>query len=84
LLHGFPESSFSFHKVVDGLAGLFDRVVLFDFPAYGLCDKPLANYTYFVVREGRRRAARVERARREGGHVLSHGMKVARHLKEHV
>ncbi len=35
LLHGFPESSFSFHKVVGGLTQLFDRVVLFDFPATG-------------------------------------------------
>ena len=41
LLHGFPESSFSFHKVLEGLAKLFDRVVLFDFPGYGLSDKPL-------------------------------------------
>jgi len=47
LLHGFPESSFSFHKVVAGLAKLFDRLVLFDFPGYGLSDKPLANYTYY-------------------------------------
>ena len=46
LLHGFPESSFSFHKVVEGLAKLFDRVVLFDFLGYGLSDKPIANYTY--------------------------------------
>ena len=38
LLHGFPESSFSFHKVVEGLAKLFERVVLFDFPGYGLSD----------------------------------------------
>src|SRR5215468_3658893 len=66
LLHGFPESSFSFHKVVEGLAKLFDRVVLFDFPGYGLSDKPIANYTLFLVRAGRRSTAGVERARRNG------------------
>ena len=51
LLHGFPESSFSFHKVVEGLAKLFDRVVLFDFPGYGLSDKPIANYTYSLFEQ---------------------------------
>ena len=51
LLHGFPESSFSFHKVIGGLAKLFDRVVLFDFPGYGLSDKPLANYTYSLFEQ---------------------------------
>ena len=51
LLHGFPESSFSFHKVLKGLAKLFDRVVLFDFPGYGLSDKPIANYTYSLFEQ---------------------------------
>src|SRR5690242_4763365 len=51
LLHGFPESAFSFHKVVRGLAKLFDRVVLFDFPGYGLSDKPRANYTYSLFEQ---------------------------------
>jgi pimeloyl-ACP methyl ester carboxylesterase len=45
LLHGFPESSLSFHKVVGGLAMFFDRVVLFDFPGYRFSDKPRANDT---------------------------------------
>jgi hypothetical protein len=35
LLHGFPESSFSFHKVVEGLAKLFDRIVSSTSPATG-------------------------------------------------
>jgi len=30
LLHGFPESSYSYHAVVDGLLEIFDRIILFD------------------------------------------------------
>jgi pimeloyl-ACP methyl ester carboxylesterase len=39
VLHGFPTSSFDFHRVVDRLAA-GRRVVLFDYPGYGLSDKP--------------------------------------------
>ncbi|GAC1411090.1 MAG: alpha/beta hydrolase [Actinomycetota bacterium] len=40
ILHGFPSSSYEWHSVVQTLA-LNARVVLFDFPGYGLSDKPL-------------------------------------------
>jgi len=39
VLHGFPTSSFDFHRVVDGLAG-HRRVILFDFLGFGLSAKP--------------------------------------------
>ena len=39
VLHGFPTSSFDFHRVVDALAA-DRRVVLFDMPGYGLSAKP--------------------------------------------
>jgi pimeloyl-ACP methyl ester carboxylesterase len=39
VLHGFPTSSFDFHRVVDGLAE-HRRVVLFDFFGFGLSAKP--------------------------------------------
>jgi len=39
VLHGFPTSSFDFNQVVDTLAA-DRRVVLFDYPGYGLSDKP--------------------------------------------
>jgi pimeloyl-ACP methyl ester carboxylesterase len=39
VLHGFPTCSFDFHRVVDELAA-DRRVVLFDYPGYGLSDKP--------------------------------------------
>jgi pimeloyl-ACP methyl ester carboxylesterase len=39
VLHGFPTSSFDFHRVVDALA-VDRRVVLFDMLGYGLSAKP--------------------------------------------
>lgn len=44
VLHGFPTSSFDFHRVVDALAA-DRRVVLFDYPGYGLSAKPDRPYS---------------------------------------
>ena len=44
VLHGFPTSSFDFHRVVDRLAA-DRRVLLFDQLGYGLSDKPDIAYT---------------------------------------
>lgn len=47
LLHGFPSSSFDWRTVVPGMAE-GARVVAFDFPGYGLSEKPLdARYSLF-------------------------------------
>lgn len=48
LFHGFPESSYSFHKVLPGLMEQFDRVILFDFIGFGLSDKPLKGFEYSI------------------------------------
>ena len=45
VLHGFPTSSFDFHRVVDALAAE-RRVLLFDMLGYGLSDKPDRSYTF--------------------------------------
>jgi pimeloyl-ACP methyl ester carboxylesterase len=45
ILHGFPTSSFDFHRVVDRLA-VNRRVLLFDMLGYGLSDKPDLAYTF--------------------------------------
>lgn len=47
VLHGFPTSSFDFHRVVDRLAAR-RRVLLFDMLGYGLSDKPDLAYTMAV------------------------------------
>jgi pimeloyl-ACP methyl ester carboxylesterase len=45
VLHGFPSSSFDFHRVVDRLAA-DRRVLLFDMVGYGLSDKPDLAYSF--------------------------------------
>jgi pimeloyl-ACP methyl ester carboxylesterase len=45
ILHGFPSSSFDFHRVVDRLA-TDRRVLLFDMLGYGLSDKPDLDYDF--------------------------------------
>ena len=47
VLHGFPTSSFDFHRVVDRLAAR-RRVLLFDMLGHGLSDKPDLAYTMAV------------------------------------
>jgi pimeloyl-ACP methyl ester carboxylesterase len=44
VLHGFPTSSFDFHRVVDRLAA-HRRVLAFDMLGYGLSDKPDRGYS---------------------------------------
>jgi alpha-beta hydrolase superfamily lysophospholipase len=47
MLHGFPTSSFDFHLLVEKLQLDF-RLCTFDFPGYGLSDKPATGYRYTV------------------------------------
>lgn len=74
LLHGYPESSFSWHKVADGLAARFARVVMLDMPGYGLSDKGTEGYTYSLFEQADTvlQAWRVLGVR--GGHLLAHDM----------
>jgi len=74
LLHGFPESSFSFNKVVAGLQQQFDRVVLLDMLGYGFSDKPDTVYSYSLIEQADA-ALRMWRVLGiSGGHILSHDM----------
>ena len=70
LLHGFPTSCYDWRGVVSILSGEF-RCVAFDFPGYGLSDKPAAfSYSLFQqtdVVEGIARALAIADA-----HVVSH------------
>lgn len=74
LLHGFPESSYSFHKVITGLAQRFDRIVLFDMIGYGLSDKPKKDYSYSLLEQADLALNVWHYFGIEGGHLLAHDM----------
>ena len=74
LLHGYPESSYSYHKIVDGMARHFKRVVLFDMIGYGLSDKPGPEYSYSLIDQADIALIVWRQLNVTGGHVLSHDM----------
>ena len=74
LLHGFPESSFSYHLVVEGLLAYFDRIILFDFPGYGLSDKPQTGYSYSLLEQADVALEVWQHVGVSGGHLLGHDM----------
>ncbi|XP_038667721.1 mesoderm-specific transcript homolog protein isoform X1 [Scyliorhinus canicula] len=48
LLHGFPTSSYDWHKIWEGLTLRFNRVIALDFLGFGFSDKPrLHRYSIF-------------------------------------
>lgn len=74
LLHGFPESSYSYHLVVNGLLENFDRIILFDMIGYGLSDKPEHNYSYSLMEQADTCFTVWKHFGITGGHLLSHDM----------
>jgi len=74
LLHGFPESSYSYHKVINGLAKRFQRIVVFDMLGYGLSDKPSEGYTYSLFEQADVALQVWKHLGIKGGHLLSHDM----------
>lgn len=49
-LHGFPSSSYDWHRVLPLLDDPGRRVIVFDFPGYGLSAKP-AGYSYSLMEQ---------------------------------
>jgi len=74
LLHGFPESSYSYHLVLEHLFTKFDRIILFDMLGYGLSDKPTSGYTYSLFEQADTAFAVWQHFGITGGHLLAHDM----------
>ena len=74
LIHGFPESSHSYHGIVDGMLQTFDRIILFDMLGYGLSDKPTEDYTYSLFEQADTVFQVWKHFGISGGHILSHDM----------
>ncbi|MCP2670751.1 alpha/beta hydrolase [Maricaulaceae bacterium EIL42A08] len=73
LIHGYPESSFSYHKVVERLGQRFDRIVLVDFPGFGFSDKP-ERLTFSLMEQADALLFVWQQLKARGGHAISHDM----------
>ncbi len=75
LLHGFPESSFSYHAILAGMLNTFERIILFDMIGYGFSDKPNEqHYSYSLSEQANVSLAVWEYFNVTGGHVIAHDM----------
>jgi len=74
LIHGFPESSYSYHAIVDGMLKTFDRIILFDMLGYGWSDKPTSTYSYSLLEQADSALEVWKHFGVKGGHMLSHDM----------
>jgi len=74
LIHGFPESSYSYHKVINGLSIHFNRIILFDMLGYGFSDKPVDDFTYSLFEQADTVFEVWKHFNIRGGHLLSHDM----------
>lgn len=74
LIHGFPESSYSYHAIIDGMLNTFDRIILFDMLGYGWSDKPTENFTYSLFEQADTVFSVWKHFGIKGGHLLSHDM----------
>lgn len=77
LIHGFPESSYSYHAIVEDMLKVFDRIILFDMIGYGLSDKPVDNYSYSLLEQADTVFEIWKHFGIKGGHVLAHDMGVS-------
>lgn len=74
LIHGFPESSYSYHAIIEGMRQLFDRIILFDMLGYGWSDKPTKGYTYSLFEQADTVFTVWKHFGIKGGHILAHDM----------
>jgi pimeloyl-ACP methyl ester carboxylesterase len=71
-LHGFPSSSFDYHKIWDGLSENFASVASFDMIGYGFSAKPAAGFDYTTFNQVDLLQTWLEKLRVEKIHILAH------------
>jgi pimeloyl-ACP methyl ester carboxylesterase len=74
LFHGFPESSYSYHSIIEGMLEKFNRIILFDFLGFGWSNKP-ENYSKNPIMDHADLALFVwNHFKIKGGHLIAHDM----------
>lgn len=71
-LHGFPSSSFDYHKIWSELADNFSSVLAFDMIGYGFSDKPAGNFDYTTFNQTDVLQALLENLNVKKVHILAH------------
>ena len=74
ILHGFPESSYSFAKTLTHFESRFKRIVLFDFLGFGLSDKPKSGFNYSILAHADTAEMLWRAVSVQGGHLVCHDM----------
>ena len=75
LVHGFPASSYDYHRAVSHLLdGDRYRVVLFDLVGYGFSSKPAASFTYSMPDQAEQCLALWRQLGIDRAHVVGHDM----------
>ena len=74
LIHGFPESSFSYRNVVDELLNKFERILLMDFIGFGFSDKPADKFGYSIFEHADFLHNFLQQRGVQGAHLLAHDM----------
>ncbi len=70
ILHGFPTSSFDFHRVIAGLSKHY-RVIIHDYIGFGLSDKP-KDYSYSIMRQTDMAILLWQKLKIKEGYILAH------------
>lgn len=73
LIHGYPESGFVFHKVVDHLSSRFKRILLVDLPGFGLSEKP-QDLSYSLFEQADALLWVIKQCDIAGAHFIAHDM----------
>ncbi len=74
LLHGFPESSYSYSGAFPLLTGRFRRVISFDFIGFGFSEKPERGFAYSLIEQADLALRLIREAGISGCHFVSHDM----------
>lgn len=73
LVHGFPSSSYDYHKVIDELA-MYGNVFVNDHLGFGLSDFPVDNYTYSLGEAAENLLSVWRHAGLRQPHIIAHDM----------
>ena len=74
LLHGFPESSYSYSGAFPLVSGAFDRVVSFDFIGFGFSAKPADGFAYSLIEQADVALRLIRGSGITGCHFVAHDM----------